>query len=286
VSFDPRVTPARPDLAAAHLRGRVQASRYVEGLLQEVIVGVAPVRQMPSHEAMLITEALRGERIMVYEMDEDGWAWGQLLSDDHVGWLPAAALLAPGPESTHKVKALRTPVLPGPDIKLPLVDALPLGARIAVTRIREPFAVFAGGYVALAHLAALPENEPDFVVVAERFVGVPYVWGGKTSLGVDCSGLVQVALGACGLLCPRDSDMQQATLGGAVDISEMRRGDFVFWDGHVAIAKDSKTLLHANAYHMAVAIEPAFAAIERLRTIGYDVTDVRRVAAKKPSPSP
>jgi len=278
VTFDPRVTPARPDLAAAHLRGRIEAPRYVEGLLQEVILGVAPVRQGPSHDSMLITEALRGERVMVYEMDEDGWAWGQLLDDDHVGWLPAAALLAPGPEPTHKVKALRTPVFPGPDIKLPLADALPLGACIAVTRFQQRFAVFAGGYVAAPHLAERSENEPDFVAVAERFIGVPYVWGGKTSLGLDCSGLVQVALNACGVACPRDSDMQELGLGEPVGLSALRRGDLVFWDGHVAIAQDGVTLLHANGFHMAVASEPASDAIARIRVMGYEVTSVRRVA--------
>ena len=143
-NFDPRITPARPDLAAAHLRGKVEAARFVEGTEQEVIVGLAPLRKEPSHDAPLVTEALCGERVTIYETDEEGWAWGQLKSDGYVGWLPAAALLAPGPAPTHKVAALRTLVFPGPSIKLPPTDALPLGARLAVAREQESFAVTRG----------------------------------------------------------------------------------------------------------------------------------------------
>ena len=114
LSFDPRLTPARPDLAAEHLRGQVEAARFVEGTEQEVIVGIAPVRAAPAHDAPLLTEALGGERVTIYETDEEGWAWGQLQSDGYVGWLPAAALLAPKGQPTHKVAALRTLVFPGP----------------------------------------------------------------------------------------------------------------------------------------------------------------------------
>ena len=204
MSFDPRVTPARPDLAAAHLRGKVKATRYAEGTEQEVIAGIAPVRTEPSHDATLLTEALFGERVTIYETDEDGWAWGQLKSDGYVGWLPAAALLAPVAPPTHKVAALRTLVFPGPSIKLPPTDGLPLGAHVSVEREQENFAITAsGGFVPSRHLAALATAETDFVAVAERFVGAPYLWGGKSSLGIDCSGLVQMALIACGVTCPR-----------------------------------------------------------------------------------
>jgi cell wall-associated NlpC family hydrolase len=276
--LDPRLTPARPDLAAAHLRGTVEAARFVEGTVQEVIAGIAPVREAPSHGATLVTEALHGERVTIYESDGEGWAWGQLMADGYVGWLPAAALLAPGPAATHRVAALRTLVFPGPSIKLPPLEALPLGAEVCVTREQDGFAVTAaGGYLPARHLAELDSEETDFVAVAERFLGTPYLWGGKSSLGIDCSGLVQVALTACGVLCPRDSDMQQAALDTPAELSTIKRGDLVFWKGHVAVARDSASLIHANAFHMAVAIEPLTEAVARIHAAGSAVTGVRRI---------
>ena len=277
MSFDPRLTPARPDLAASHLKGKVDAARFVEGTLQEVIVGHAPVRKAPSHDASLLTEALRGERVMVYEIDDEGWAWGQLAQDGYVGWLPAAALLAPGAEPTHRVAALRTLVFPAADIKEPPVDGLPLGACVAVTQMQPPFAVHGGGYSPARHLRPLDTSEADFVAVAEQFAGVPYLWSGKTSLGLDCSGLVQVALTACGTPCPRDSDMQERALGRPVDLTSLQRGDLLFWKGHVAIARERDTIIHANAFHMSVAIEPLAEAVARIRATGSEVTSVRRV---------
>jgi cell wall-associated NlpC family hydrolase len=278
LALDPRITPARPDLAAAHLRGKVQAPRFAEGTAQEVIVGIAPLRKDPSHDAPLLTEALCGERVTIYETDEEGWAWGQLESDKYVGWLPAVALLAPEREATHKVAALRTFVFPGPSIKLPPVDALPLGAKIAVAREQESFAVTAsGGFVPKQHLAPLASVEPDFVALAERFVGTPYLWGGKSSLGIDCSGLVQVALTACGVPCPRDSDMQEAALGKPASLAGLQSGDLIFWKGHVAIARGRNSMIHANAFHMAVAIEPVAEALARIAAAGSQVTSVRRL---------
>ena len=282
-ALDPRVTPARADLAAKELEGKVPAARYVDGRLYEVIEPQAPLRDEPRPDAPLATEALKGERVRIYDMNAEGWAWGQLAADGYVGWLPANALAPPGPLPTHKVAALRTFVFPGPSIKLPPIEALPLGAHLAVARIADRMAVTsAGGYVPAAHLAPVGDHETDFVAVAERFVGVPYLWGGKTMLGLDCSGLVQVALTACGISCPRDSDMQEAALGvpfeHAAGLADLKRGDLIFWKGHVGIVSDPATLIHANAFHMAVTIEPIADAVERIANAGSDVTSVRRIA--------
>jgi len=276
VSFDPRVTPARPELAARHLAGKVEAARFVEGEEREVIDAQAPVRRAPAPDAEQVTEALLGERVTVYEFDDEGWAWGQLASDGYVGYLPANALIAPRAAPTHKVTALRTLAFPGPSIKQPPVVAPPLGSRIAVMREQDRFAVTLAGYLPARHLAPLDHVEPDFVAVAERFLGTPYLWGGKTNNGIDCSGLVQVALHACGVPCPRDSDMQERSLGTSIALGQARRGDLIFWKGHVAIVRDTASMLHANAFHMAVTIEPIAEAIARIAAGASEVTSVKR----------
>lgn len=279
---DPRLTPARPDLAALHLRGIVEASRFVEGQARRVIATSAPVRKEPSPEASLTTEALFGETVTVYETTGEGWAWGQLDADLYVGWLPAEALGALGLPATHKVGALRTPVFPGPSIKLPPLELLSFGARVTVTETRERFAVTeGGGFIFGNHLAPLDSVEPDFVAVAARFLGAAYLWGGRSSLGLDCSGLVQVALDAAGINAPRDSDMQERTLGAPVafdgDISVLRRGDLIFWPGHVGIVEDGDTLLHATAAYMSVVREPLAAALKRIEAASAPVRSVRRL---------
>jgi cell wall-associated NlpC family hydrolase len=278
-TFDPRLTPARADLAAKELEGKVTAARYVEGRAYEVIEPQAPLRAEPAPDAPLATEALKGECVTIYDSNGEGWAWGQLAADGYVGWLPTNALAPAGPPPTHKVSALRTFAFPGRSIKQPPVEALPFGARLGIVRIEDRMAVTRSGvYVPAGHLAPVDVDEPDFVAVAERFLGSPYLWGGKSVLGLDCSGLVQVALAACGVACPRDSDMQKDALGVAVDTSELLRGDLIFWKGHVAIVRDRNTLIHANAFHMAVAIEPIAEAFARVQDAGSKITSVQRIA--------
>jgi cell wall-associated NlpC family hydrolase len=279
--LDPRVTPARQDLAAAHLHGQVQAARFVEGTLKRIFEPVVPLRRAPQRDLGMETEALYGERVTVYESNAEGWAWGQLELDGYVGWLPAGALADPGRFATHRVAALGTFLYPRPDIKtLPMVS-FPFGSRLAIAREEGKFAVTdEGAYVPLQHLVPVGHREPDYVATARRLLGVPYLWGGRSSLGLDCSALMQLALQAAGIECPRDSDMQ-ASLGSAVDfgsdLSKLKRGDLVYWQGHIGLVAGEGCFLHANAHHMAVVEEPLADAIQRIRTGGLEILTVRRL---------
>ena len=278
---DPRLTPARPEIAAKYLEGKVRAARFVEGEQFEISDVIAPLREGPSTEAMLATQALKGERVTIYDYNGEGFAWGQLNSDGYVGWLPERALAKPGGKPTHKVTAIRTFAFPGPSIKLPPAETLVMGALVTVTREDGPFAVTREGwYLPRQHVGRIDRYEDDFVAVAERFVGTPYLWGGKSSFGIDCSGLVQVALNAAGTGCPRDSDMQQDGLGrllGLAESAKMQRGDLMFWKGHVAIVRDADHIVHANAHHMATVIENTRDAIARIKAAGSEITAIKRL---------
>src|ERR1700730_12935684 len=278
---DPRLTPARPDLAAKSLEGKVKAARFVAGEKFEIVEALAPMREAPALDAMLLTQALKGERVTIYDRNGEGFSWGQLNSDGYVGWLPDSALAKPAAVPTHKVTALRTFAFPAASIKLPPVETLSMGASVTVARNDGAFAVTREGwYLPRRHIGGFEATENDFVAVAEKFVGTPYLWGGKSSLGVDCSGLVQISLNAAGLGCPRDSDMQQDVLGRELSPAEMkrlRRGDLIFWKGHVAIARDATTIVHANAHHMATVIENTTDAIARIKAAGSEVIAIKRL---------
>jgi cell wall-associated NlpC family hydrolase len=278
--LDRRLNAIRDDLADAALRGSVAAPRFAEGVTRRVAASAAPVRRRPASDAPLDTQALHGETVRVFE-EEEGWAWAQLQADGYVGYLPAADLAPEGPAATHRVGVLRSFVFPGPDLKLPPLDHLPLGARVTVAGEQNGYAALAGGgFVHAGHLAPVEARAADFVAVAESMLGVPYLWGGKTPIGLDCSGLVQLSLAMAGIAAPRDSDMQEAGLGAILEtdasLTGLRRGDLVFWKGHVGIMTDPATLLHANAHHMLVAREKLAEAVARIAARGSQVTCIRR----------
>jgi Bacterial dipeptidyl-peptidase Sh3 domain/NlpC/P60 family len=266
--WDFRLTPARPDLAAEHLRGLIPASAYVAGRPMQVVTGVADLRRAPSHEALLDTQALYGEAVTVYE-EYEGWGWVQLARDQYVGYMPVAALDSGSPHPTHRVCVNRTFVFQCPDIKMSARRFSPLGAAMRVVGTDGLFAqIGLNAYVFADHLRPYNEREKDFVATAERFLHAPYLWGGKTSLGIDCSGLVQIALDTAGVAAPRDTDLQEKALGEPVAIEAelfgLQRGDLVFWPGHVGIMRDATLLLHASAHHMLVVSELLHAVRDRI----------------------
>src|SRR5581483_2374831 len=237
--------------------------------MRVVAAPAAPLRREPLIELGLESELLHGETFRVFET-KNGWAWGQNQSDGYVGYVPASALGPTGPEPTHRITALRTPVYSEPDVRKRAVSALPLGALVAVagtaeTRGRPYLLLDGGGAIVAAHAAPLAAPRGgDFVAVAERFINCPYLWGGRTSLGLDCSALVQLALAETGIAAPRDSYMQQVALGAETKRPATRRGDLIFWPGHVAIVAGPERLVHASGHHMLVVSEPLAPALERI----------------------
>lgn len=280
--LDPRRHAYRPDLAAENLKGRVDAKRFVAGNWGQVIVPSIQIRNKPSEAALVDTEALFGEVLVVYDV-ADGWAWVQLLRDGYVGYAPVSSISGDVEWPSHRVKAIGTFVYPEPDIKKPPLAHLSLNSSLKVVeQLDQFFRLSSGGFVAVRHVADEETFARDFVDVAERFMGTPYLWGGRTRLGIDCSGLVQISLEAAGFTAPRDSDMQRAEIGNDVlmreDYEGLQRGDLIFWPGHVGIMADGIMLLHANAHHMAVTVETLPEAIERMARAGLRPTAVKRPA--------
>ncbi len=264
MNLDPRNTLLRGGVAAADLEGLVAAERYVETRRMQVSAFVAPIRRAPAPDAEQLDQLLFGEAFEVLE-ERDGFALGQAPRDGYVGFVDVEALSAPVLAPTHRVAALRSYLFAEPDIKSAVTGLVSMNALVTTEAVEGRLVrVARGGWIAASHLAEVGSGfASDWAGVAERFRGAPYLWGGRESLGVDCSGLVQQALYACGRACPRDTD-QQRTLGAEVERAALRRGDLVFWPGHVGIMLDGARLLHANAWHMAVAVEPLAEAIVRI----------------------
>ncbi len=275
---DARLTLARPDLAAAELEGVLPAARYAARQRLRLAAPNAAIRRAPDAASEQVDQLIHGEDFDVLERRGDFW-WGQARRDGYVGFVEAAALAEPGPPPTHWVKALRTFAFAEPSIKTAATGPFSLNALISIEAEEGDFArAPGGGWFWRAHLAPIGAGfETDAAAVAERFLGAPYLWGGRDSLGLDCSGLIQQAFNACGRACPRDTD-QQALLGAEIAPADLARGDLVFWDGHVGMMLDEARLLHANAHHMATAIEPVAEAIARIEARGYGPpTGYRRV---------
>ena len=277
--FDARLTLARDGVADTALEGVTPAARYAAPQLRQATAASSGVHREPSLASEQMDQLLFGERFDVLEVG-DGWGFGRARRDGYVGWVALQALGDLAEPPTHWVSALGAHAFAEPSIKTQPRHRLSLNALVTVEAEEGRFVRIAGsGWVVREHLSPLGAWEIDPATVAERFLGVPYLWGGRDGLGLDCSGLVQQALYACGRWAPRDTDLQ-AGMGQPVDREVLARNDLVFWRGHVGMMLDGERLLHANAHHMAVAIEPLVEAIARIEAAGSGApTAFRRLKA-------
>lgn len=280
VALDRRLNIFRPDLADERLKGEVEAARFVAGEAAQVSVPVVALRPKPDMAAGIDTELLLGEAVKVFER-ANGWAWVQADVDGYSGYLPETAISDVAP-ATHIITAPRTFLYPAAELRKPPVAALSMGSRLAFvgeeeTRGTRYLMTEKGEGVIANHCLSLDQSlAEDYVSVALRFLETPYLWGGRSGFGIDCSGLVQLAMGMVGKSALRDTDMQAKSLGTEITREELRRGDLVFWKGHVGIMENAETLLHANGHTMNVARENLNEAIQRIGWL-YDMpTGYRR----------
>lgn len=273
-AHDPRLHAFRADLADARLEGEVAAKRYVAGRPGRIEASVVDLRKAPTLDAGIDTQLLRGDDVSIFE-DANGWCWVQAERDGYVGYVSEAAITTRDLAPTHQVVAPRSFLYPGPDLRFPRTGHVSIGSTLSVTGFAETrgtsYALLPSGEAVIAgHLRPVGEFDTDYVAVAEMLIHTPYLWGGVSGLGIDCSGLVQLSMRMTGKDVLRDTDMQAASIGEpiqpAADFSNLRRGDLVFWKGHVAIMTDGENMIHASGHTMMVSREGLKQAIER---IGY-----------------
>lgn len=283
-SLDPRIHAYTENIAAAHLEGLVQAKTYAPARRHQVRIPAVPLHRNPATTSMMETQLVMGSEFDVYDV-HGSWLWGQEVQGDgkgYVGYVEKASLVPNSYVPTYRVSAVRAPVFSQADLKSAIHMSLSMNAKLLAEDVDGDYIkMFETGYVHKNHVTELGQENGDFVEAAELHFGLPYVWGGVSADGVDCSGLVQTALRAVGQDAPRDADLQETALGRSVEFNDellwLERGDLVFWKGHVGIMGDPKMLLHANAHHMSVAIEPLNEAVTRIAHTAGDITSIKRL---------
>ena len=278
MQLDPRLHAYRPDLADVRLEGQVSAARYAEGRPHTVVASLVDVRGAPRADAPQTTQALMGEAAAVYDV-ENGWAWCQFERDGYVGYVIADALAEGHQQPTHQVAVPSTFLYPAADLKTAPYAAVYMNSPLAVVDADEKWSRIADGrYVFTRHIQPFDAVAADPAAVAVLLEHTPYLWGGRTRFGIDCSGLVQTAFQACGVPCPRDTDMMEREFGQplAFDAAVLQRGDLVFWKGHVGMMLDGERLIHANGHHMMTVIEPLADALKRIAALFGPATSFRR----------
>lgn len=262
IALDNRVHAARGDLADISLAGVLFSAHYARAVELTCVAPGAAILTAPSASAEAVSELLRGESFHALDVMTD-WAWGFCGHDGYVGYIRREALDVKETPS-HRIEINSAPLFSAADIKAPIADYWPLGARFA-GQADGNFIASGEGFIHGRHAVLDSQVETDWVAVAERYLGQPYVWGGRGHRGIDCSGLVQVALGQCGMAVPRDTDLQCEGIGMPIEAgATLRRGDLVFFPGHVGIMTDATHMLHANAHWMAVVVEPLADVVARL----------------------
>ncbi|MEX3011057.1 NlpC/P60 family protein [Hoeflea sp. TYP-13] len=283
-ALDKKLNAYRPDLADAALKGQVEAKRYVTGRRRQVVTPVLDLRDGPNDKAGVDTQALLGETVTVFDEDS-GWSWIQLEADNYVGYARSDGLGDVQAPATHIVTVPRTFIYSSSDLRSPVRLACSIGSRLALTgsqttRGTEYLLLEDGTAVIARHVAPITHRFLDYVDVAAAFLQTPYLWGGRSGFGVDCSGLVQLCMELCGHNVPRDTYMQEAGLGEPIEpdakYANLERGDLVFWKGHVAIVEEPQTALHASGHTMQVVREPLYQAIERIERLYGSPTSVRK----------
>lgn len=261
---DRRLTPATPRIALASLQGVLDSPAWTNGTPARIAAPLADLLATPG--GARDRQVLHGERVTVIERHQ-GFGFVMAAKDGYCGWVAEPAL-GPDMAPTHRVSAPATHLYRAPSLKSAEVCSLSFGARLTLAAEQERFAeTHDGFFLPRAHVAPADETELDAVTVAELFLGTPYLWGGNSRAGIDCSGLVQAALLACGIPCPGDSDQQREALGQPAT-GPFQRGDLFFWPGHVAMAVDGQRLIHANGFRAATSYEGIETCIARIEAQG------------------